>query len=201
VRNRVKYAVTKVCEACRKPEATINGQKAKEARLLNIIRYCTSKTGIDPFIRSSLELDAPELLAEHNESMRSISTIGGSHRTLPDVPVIPAPPELDIFYINREMREKQPADAAEKTRCDAYFDDGMAQSAVILDKIPFASLGSGDDFALSDEQNEELEVLMIEWQKDGTLPEGPAGDLPQPLVQDSRTTAEFFPELIDSELK
>jgi hypothetical protein len=201
VSNRVKSAVAKVCKACRRPGATSNDQKAKEARLLNIIRYCTSKTGIDPFIRSSLELDAPELLAEHNESMRSISTIGGSHRTLPEVPVIPAPSELDIFHINREMRETQPTDAAEKTRCDAHFDDGMAQPIVVLDEIPLASLGSGEDFTLSDEQNEELEALMLEWQKDGTLLEGPAGALPQPLVQDSRTTAEFFPELTDSVLR
>jgi hypothetical protein len=200
VRNRVDSTATKVCKTCRRPEVATKDQEAKEARLLNIIRYCTSKTGMDPFIRSSLNLDAPELLAEHNESMDGISTTGGSLRKIPEAPAIQARPDIGISNISQEMRETRPVNMAETARCDAYFDNGMVQSAAILDEIPFASSGSRDEFALSDEQNKELEALMLEWQRDGTLPEGSADALLQPPVQDSRATPEFFPELMNSGL-
>jgi len=57
-------ADAKVCKSCRKPESSTGEQKDREARLLNIIRHQISKNGLDPFLESSLLLDAPELLRE-----------------------------------------------------------------------------------------------------------------------------------------
>jgi hypothetical protein len=200
LQNKMKFAVTKVCKACRRSETTAQAQQAKEVRLLNIIRYCTSKTGIDPFIRSSLELDAPELLAEHNKSMHSINENGGSNRIMLDVNPIPAPPGVGILSHNDEMRERQPEVVAGMAEDDAHVDSEMAQSAAVIDDMPFASLDSGEYFALSDEQKEEIEGLMLEWQKDEMLSNEPVNILLQAPVQGSRTTPEFFPELINSGL-
>lgn len=76
LRSKVQSAVTKVCKTCRRPGESDHDQQISRARLLNIIRYLSSKTGMDPFLRNSLEIDAPELLAEHNELTRS-GNIGG----------------------------------------------------------------------------------------------------------------------------
>lgn len=73
-------ADVKVCKSCRKPEAPNGQQKDREARLLNVIRHQISKNLLDPYLESSLLLDAPELL---QEIAKSTGKAEGSHIDVP----------------------------------------------------------------------------------------------------------------------
>jgi hypothetical protein len=78
-----------------------------------------------------------------------------------EVPPIPAPPEVGMLSQNDETKETH-----------AHVDGEMAQSAGVSNEAPFASLDSGEYSELSDVQKEQIEALMLEWQKNGSLPQG-----------------------------
>jgi hypothetical protein len=131
---------------------------------LNIIRYLTSKTGIDPFLRSSLELDAPELLAEHNESMRAANGHIGPGRILQITGSNLAPPDTVMPQFNDGMGDVH----LEMTRTGAQLGIHMTQSPDMSKEMLSAVVEAETYPAWSKEQEEQIESLVREMQEEGT---------------------------------
>ena len=138
---------------------------------MNIIRHRISKNGLDPFLESSLLLDAPELLREIIESTENAE---GSRQFDSDVPVTST---------GQQVLEYENSCIANRGQ-DAAFDAAAREVAPRTDTGPALSPSEWAPF-MERLPHEHFEEMICSLKADGIYPSSPLGAFPG-ACQDSR---------------